>query len=331
MERNWHLANIDQRRKATGVNGRLPELMSAGNDRDWIVKLLAPPIFPSSRSVPAYYLTPTIERKHELGALSVLPPEIIAHIFSHLKSADDAICLAVTHRLLGHDGFRRVWRLRRRGFSHLGSWAGDRIITIEDGASDVPNNILTVEELKEVRKVSKGRRGLYHYVGKHYGWANAQRECTCIACVENPALARVLLGTGDHLRVRLLLSDTTPQYDMRGNWALCNLDTKEYARAKAIAKARFLYHADYQRGSSVNGPFVSGPETVLYLGSLALILTTWSKRGGIRGPWAGNRLVICDVDTLKSQKWEDMSDWGVIWGREYVVEHRDMYPKFSMY
>ena len=71
------------------------------------------------------------QNKSDLGSLSVAAPEVIAAIFEKITSVDDAICLAITHRLLSFEGFRKVDQLRRDEHN-WGNWAGDRIITAGD-------------------------------------------------------------------------------------------------------------------------------------------------------------------------------------------------------
>lgn len=115
----------------------------------------------------------------------------------------------------------------------------------------------------------------------------------------------------DYLRVRLLLEATVPRYNSQVAWALCNLSRKAYVRATPLATLTMPRH--WQTGCSVDGPFVKGIHTVVDLGTVALILSSWSgdlSNVGIVGPWAGDRLAVAAIEELGAG-WEDVSEMGM--------------------
>ncbi|VDB91934.1 unnamed protein product [Peniophora sp. CBMAI 1063] len=236
---SWFMFNIDDREKAHGVQWKLPEFIFSGHE--WIVKLLARVALPSADSpedIPSYYSTVSKDKWHELGALSVLPPEIIAIIFLHIDFTDDAVCFAVAHRLLGYEGYRAVVELRQWEWDHLGSWRGARIITVSSEIVNLPKGMLNDAEKDEFEKL-KSEHGLFWGMDKRSKWAAPDDMAEFYEFWGlKPAQDRVSQHRGDELRVRLLFKDTDPYYAPQETWALCNLDTMEYICAKAIADIR---------------------------------------------------------------------------------------------
>lgn len=272
------------------------------------------------------------DKRHELGSLSVIPPEIIGHIFSYLSSTDDAISFSVAHRLLSHEGFRRVVRLRWREYEPIGSWTGQRIITDEGGTdrSDLPAKCkLTAKEEKEMKKARSFYRQLEWWCIRMPRDAAWHTEMTAkrYGDIIKPALQRVAhSGTGDYLRVRLLVEDTSPQYTGKNKiWALCNHDRKQCIRASAVANWKITLPSGkvLQAPSSADGPFLRGEKVLFDLGSLAIILTAWSCYTDPvieKGPWAGDRLGIYTVDNVSPKKLEDVSEWAMGIARDYVTK-----------
>lgn len=231
---------------------------------------------------------------------------------------DDAVCLAVTHRLLGYEGFRRVVRLRRRENSVYGSWAGARILTAGEYIRELPKGMLTAAEDEEMKKHKDWhpQLGFFHYATDVYKWV-APHDWVHPSIPpaarpgDKPALKRVSRHRRDKLRVRLLLEDTSRYYDPRATWALCNLDRQEYIRASAVASMKI--HGPrrkvVQEGSRVEGPFVTGDNTVVDLGTVAIVLTASGQ--SVQRPWAGECLEILDIARLRGEGWKDVSRWGV--------------------
>ncbi|KZV65732.1 hypothetical protein PENSPDRAFT_689628 [Peniophora sp. CONT] len=313
---SWHMYNVDKREMARGLDAKMGEFIYAGHNQ--IVKLLARPTKPNPKAMPAYYLAASSEKRHELGSLSVIPPELVTHIFSYLSNMDDALCFAAAHRLFAQDGFRRVYRLRRRENSEFGSWAGGRIITVSDEARNLPKGLFTAAEEKEMKGDGLGINfhlsDTYRKAGPP-GKRDAWRAAFGPKAHENvmkSALTRVVARTGDYLRVRLLLEDTSIRYALQATWALCNMDRKEYIRADAVANMRINPFDDFQVGSVVEGPFVNGENTILDLGTFAILLTAWSSYGSeLSCQWAGAHLRVLEVERLQIKKWKDVSKWAV--------------------
>ncbi|VDB91924.1 unnamed protein product [Peniophora sp. CBMAI 1063] len=310
---SWHMLNIDDREKADGVRGKFPEFIFDGHD--WIVKLLAQPKLPSADSpeaVPKYYTEALNDKWHELGALSVLLPELIAIIFSHVEYMDDAACLAVTHRLLGYEGFRRAVELRRWEWYYLGRWRYARIITLGSGVKTLPKGLLDETEQEEMKRDASSY-GLFYDMDKRSRWAAPFDMAWHYRDWQlKPALARISHLRSDELRIRLLIQDTSPTYAPQSTWALCNFDTREYIRAGAIANMKIPGSEGrmLQVGSVADGPFIRGKRKVVDLGTVAIILTAWPcYQSG--GQWAGHRLEICRVRTLSRKNWKDVSRWAV--------------------
>lgn len=231
---------------------------------------------------------------------------------------DDVICLAVAHRFLGHEGFRRVVEMRGREYQIMGSWAGKRVITAGHCTFKLPKGMLTAAEDE---KMCKHRSGFGRLMNTCHGVFDPVLHTTICAerdgDVIKPALQRVAPSTGDCLRVRLLLEDTTPRYASDATWALINLDRKMYIRANALANRSIRLRSKVlQPGSSVEGPFVRGEAVILDLASLALVLTAWSHTPfmepvGRRGPWAGQRIGIYKLEEFAVEELKDVSAWGL--------------------
>lgn len=119
-------------------------------------------------------------------------------------------------------------------------------------------------------------------------------------------------ASGDHLRIRLLLQNTAPRYTSQGAWGLCNISRKEYIRASALTTLELS--GCRQTGCSVEGPLVKGGNTVVDLGTLTLMMTSWSDDlgdVGTVGPWAGDRLAVTVLGQLEGEGWEDVSAMGL--------------------
>ncbi|KZV65731.1 hypothetical protein PENSPDRAFT_115879 [Peniophora sp. CONT] len=267
-------------------------------------------------------LAASADKRHELGSLSVIPPEIIIIVFSHLSTIDDVVCFAISHRLLGQEGFRRVVQLRHSEHRHLGNWFGARMVTAGEGTQELPKGMLTDAEEQELKNGILGTSsGFYHYASDHYKWAaplDVDRFGYLYARdTKKPALRRVSQRRDDKLRLRLLLEDTSPHYDPHAAWALCNLNRKEYVRASAVANMKIGRTPSgkvlLEAGSLVEGPFVRGDNTILDLGTFTIILTVWLRAGETQQSQsrAGERLGIQQVERLKVEGWKDVSEWGV--------------------
>ncbi|VDB91938.1 unnamed protein product [Peniophora sp. CBMAI 1063] len=324
MGQYWELFNIDKRQKGEGVSGKIPEFIF--RNHDWLVKLLARPEFPDT--APAYYSSSVDPSKGDPGSFSVTPPEVIAAIFSCIPSLDDAICLAVAHRLLASEGFRRALELRREEHKHWGSWVGDRIITAGDYLDVLPKGMLTPAELEEI----DGEGEFYYFASENYERNPPLSPPTTYISkgkryTIDSALQRVSPGTGDYLRIRLLLESTAPCFAQQGTWALCNMSRKKYLRASELAKMK-IPGQDVQYRCTTEGPFVKGPKTVIGLGTAAIILTTDSSDMGdvgTYGPWAGNRLSIAMVEELEGEGWEDASVTCLKTVKQCVMANDDMF------
>ena len=264
-----------------------------------------------------------------MGSLLSLPAELHAIIFAYVTSLDDAVCLTVSHRILAPEGYRRVAELRREDCAHWGSWAGERIITAGDYTDELPEELLTPGE--EAEMVMEGARfynfGYHHY---QYHLPLTRRTCDVSTHVDLAAkglrsevvMQRVPLSeaSGDYLRAHLLLESTSPRYASHGTWALCNMSCKTYVRANALATLELP--GDRQTGCLVEGPFVKGKNTVVDLGTLAIIMTSWSGDVGdvgTIGPWAGDRLSIAPVEELEGEGWDDVTRMGLTAAKKCVV------------
>ncbi|KZV65726.1 hypothetical protein PENSPDRAFT_756261 [Peniophora sp. CONT] len=331
MDRDWTIYCIDRRAQVKGLYAAFPDFIFEGHD--WVTKLLACPSFPDSKAPPSYYLAASVDKRHELGALSVIPMEIIGHIFSYLSSTDDAVSLAVAHRLLCHEGFRRVMRLRNRGDKRMGSWAGKRIIADEKWTGrELPKGMLTAEEEEEKKKTGGRWCGLSYWCWKVP--QRPERHIEIMAAlygdIINPALQRVSSScSGDYLRVRLLLEDTSPRYQSGATYALCNKDRNQCVRASALANMRIVLPSRkvVQERSSVDGPFLRGDKVMFDLGSLAIILTSWANPLIKDGPWAGERIGIWKVDNVPPNKLQDVSKWAIKIAKDCAKEMYNRRPR----
>ncbi|KZV65730.1 hypothetical protein PENSPDRAFT_655521 [Peniophora sp. CONT] len=328
----WNLFNIDKRQKAKKVRrgfGEFSEYIFSGHD--WLVKLLAPPDFPDT--IPSVFLSPSKYDEGNLISLLLLPAELHAAIFAYIPSLDDAACLAATHRRLAAEGCRRVLQLRREECAYWGSWAGDRIIAAGSYTRRLPDNVLTPAE--EAEMSMEGATHFYSFAYHHYerlppalydrkfdsegGYVQDENGAPAVMGQEGdkPAIRRVSRKS-DYLRVRLLLESSAPRYSSQGSWALCNTSRRLYVRASALASLKIP-----QTSHCVEGPFMKGKDTAMDLGTLAIILTTWSsviRDFGTVGPWAGDRLAVTVVEELEdAEGWDDVTAMGLEVVKECVM------------
>jgi hypothetical protein len=217
----------------------------------------------------------------------------------------------------------------------MGSWAGKRIITAEEWTTrELPKGMLTAEEEEGVKKKGSrmwcGLRFWCYEMHQHPEQHIADYLARLYGDILKPALQRVSPScSGDYLRVRLLLEDTSPRYQSDATYALCNKDRNQCVRASALANMRIVLPSRkvVQERSSVDGPFLRGDKVMFDLGSLAIILTSWANPVIKDGPWAGERVGIWKVDNVPPNKLQDVSKWAIKIAKDCAKEMYNRRPR----
>ena len=236
-----------------------------------------------------------------------LPNELLATIFAHITSLEDAACLCLADGRLFAVGFpRRINELQDLTYA---KWAGDRIVCMGENASDddLPEGVLKAmkEQLEQ--------------------W-ELEDQTSCVPQWFNMVWEKFITidDVGQQAGELEPLTDSKgfgedwgpylemirQRYESSHPWVLCNLSKRIYVRAEAVAA---LTDSD---GST---PFISGTACMLIdLGHILLSQICWSSddttglsyRGDLhRGPWAGDRFEVTSMDKLDSNiPWKDVSD-----------------------
>ncbi|KAI0057634.1 hypothetical protein BV25DRAFT_1830884 [Artomyces pyxidatus] len=260
-----------------------------------------------------------------LGTLRKLPVEIIDCIFHELS--DDlvsVICFCLAHKFLLAVGQTTIDACHRER-----TFAGTRIICIGSGdaTDDLPEDLLTDEEFKEVTSVildpdnnEPVKNGLYALSSCTQRYRKLERQ----EDVPNSFLYR--LPEHERISLEALMK---PNYSSPHPWALFNLSKHEYVRADAVAELG---------GYSASDP-LRDCHAEVGLGSVLLGRVCWSSDSSIsmpydgnlhRGVWAGDRFKISPLifKPGEEEQWKDVSEEVVaeliaIWKAEYDDEWED--------
>ncbi|KAI0057630.1 hypothetical protein BV25DRAFT_1357538 [Artomyces pyxidatus] len=238
-----------------------------------------------------------------LGFLGTLPNELIYAIFDEIHSLQDIISFCLAHKRLEQVGRRTLDNIH----AIYPEWAGKRVICVGDYVEDLPDDVLTEEEEEEIAE----QGGLYSVAKREY---LALQVGIGFPYAERSFVRR--LPRDEQIRFIQL---ETPYFPADREWVLCNLTTREYVRADAVAKLG---------GYKSKGP-IGDMNVRVGLGTALLSRICWTAdRSGsylsydiLDGEWAGHRFEITTIERMEggqNAKWTDVSE-------EVVEELRDLY------
>ncbi|OJD29702.1 f-box domain containing protein [Diplodia corticola] len=321
-----------------------------------LVKLLAVPVPPAH-----YYSThgrlspgrPSAKRKHEnleeqpardwkrpkvqrgsqlqerkRTGIHTLPTELHDLIIDHLDM-EDVFNLCISNRYFWNIGLGRI---RDYIMSHLGTWAGERIVCVGEGVhvGDYPPAMYTDDERVRNRE-QLDEMTLWEFQ-ECEGFNQVVRvrvPDTFYRQLKHPDTASSLRQLGSY--ASCVLAEARPDlrsfYPDDQPWILRNLTTKEYVRSEAIAL----------EPEHIHGPHID----YIGFGEVLVSRICWTADGTTigmesknirRGVWAGHRF---DITTLarhnketKKGDWRDISkevaeELAEIWETEFGSNWRE--------
>lgn len=202
-----------------------------------------------------------------------LPVEVQVVIFEHIHNAQDAICFAVTCKLLREVGEERVYALMN---PPEGPWAGDRLICVGDYVSNthMPTGTMTAEELAS-------GENLYHLA----------TEYKVISSNLPTVDARFVRSLPKPDRKRFM--ELFGQDKQKVNRVLCNLTKRQFVKEETVKR--------YSENAASLGDAL-----------LMLICWTDDPERTLegRGRWAGDQIEITLSDQMEERRegWVDVGE-----------------------
>ncbi|TFK53816.1 hypothetical protein OE88DRAFT_1285046 [Heliocybe sulcata] len=303
MGQYWIIVNIDAKTYMSFSVKKLGEWLLRPQTGLSMMATLVPPLVNTEDSRLDDSLIRSGSSDNELGQLS-LPTELLGKIFEELD--DDvfhvgSLCLAnSTLWTIGYSYFiEAVGR-------HTAHWGGDRVICVGDYAEDLPDGILSKEEMDNLETDSAWDGSLYHYAWEEYDDYELQIRSLLVrvkghiaSLQSSPSEMKAWQQLITPLEELLDVYWTRQDYLRDDQWILCNLSQKEYARGAYLKEM---------------------VGDALSLGDVVLSQICWSQdpstalryKGNIyQGRWAGDRFAVYNRDVFEGrddrQDWEDVS------------------------
>ena len=284
-----------------------------------LARLLAVPVHPNAQSnssnkdigahkkeaAPGFKGCCTVAAR-TTATLPGLPAELLPDIFDWFKDIEDVVSLGLTCKAFWSIAQKEVVQYH---LDILGEWAGQKIICLGSfiEGDDYPENLLEDSMWNEVR------HSIAQYNSKDAGFVgpatlydvsedyspplqafDGDRVKESSASILGEVMQRPgSLPDDPAFAATKAFFDMTEEdyYPVTEKWVLCNVTTKEFVRAEAIALEPGFVH----------GPHVAG----IGLGTVVMFRSPWSSDSSSsiidiaipihRGPWAGHQFEITTV------------------------------------
>ncbi|EPQ50485.1 hypothetical protein GLOTRDRAFT_133858 [Gloeophyllum trabeum ATCC 11539] len=325
MGQYWMLVNIDKR-QSTGSEGKLGEFLTDSSPGTVAESLLCR-LLPCLLRPEAEALTKDILKhvksplESGLGRLAIAV-ELLDLIFSSIDNIRDATCLCISNKTLFAIGYKHILRIAEGDQIR---WEGDRIICLGDYAEDLPEGMLSSEEVNLLRLEGQelDDSDPEDTVLRLYDIAAENFDCISGRWSSHSYDSREWRMAGIDRKLYCQLS--RPYYVYHDRWVLCNLSKLQYVRADTVAE-------------------IVGD--ALRLGDVLLSQICWSTdpscaipyKGKLhRGAWAGDRFIVTTMDKIEGSlrengTWTDVTKdvmkqvteiWRSVYGPEWPEQTED--------
>ncbi|KAI0770310.1 hypothetical protein C8Q74DRAFT_1448932 [Fomes fomentarius] len=280
--------NVSLKEKGLGAGSKWIEFFFT--KQQFLVRSLTIP-FPSAKTDKWLERSKTFAPHNNVGILR-FPNELLRIIVELCPGVLDKVCFAATCKRILSLSCDHIEEYKKKAAT---PWVDGRLICIGEDVNFgyLPRNVLTKEERQELKESFNEGLGRHGEYGGLRDMIKNKQTLLARRSRKDPRPAR-------------------PALPPRDDWVVCNLTTKQYVRAKAIA--------EIAGEPNDVGPFL--PRCDPDLGHVILYQICWSTlpierdflwyRGDItQGKWAGHRFVITTLDRMpavaEGEIWEDIS------------------------